>query len=86
MIKRVEGKAGALDTPIGALPRPEDVNLEGVPLTAEARDKLFGFDRQAWQAELDGIGNYLDEYGPRMPAALKNEQQRIAAELARTMA
>jgi phosphoenolpyruvate carboxykinase (GTP) len=81
MIKRVEGKAGAIDTPIGALPRLEDINLDGVRLTSEARDKLFGFDRQGWQAELESIGSYLDEYGPRMPGALKSEQQRIAASL-----
>jgi phosphoenolpyruvate carboxykinase (GTP) len=52
-------------------------------LTDEARDKLFGFDRDAWRAELDGIATYLDEYGPRMPSALKDEQQRIAAALSR---
>jgi phosphoenolpyruvate carboxykinase (GTP) len=86
MIKRVEGKAGAIDTPIGALPRLEDINLDGVRLSAEARDKLFGFDRQGWQAELESIGSYLDEYGPRMPGALRDEQQRIADALARTTA
>jgi phosphoenolpyruvate carboxykinase (GTP) len=81
MIKRVEGEAGAVDTPIGALPRIDDINLEGVALSDEAREKLFGFDREGWRAELDGIGGYLDEYGPRMPRALKDEQRRIADSL-----
>src|SRR3546814_2678569 len=44
MIGRVKGEAGAIDTPIGALPRPEDLDLAGVELTDEAREKLFGFD------------------------------------------
>jgi len=86
MIKRVEGSADAIDTPIGALPRPDDINLDGVALSDEARDKLFGFDRDAWRAELDGIATYLDEYGPRMPPALKVEQQRIADALSRPSA
>jgi phosphoenolpyruvate carboxykinase (GTP) len=82
MIKRVEGEAGAVETPIGAVPKPEDLNLDGIDLPGEARDKLFGFDRDAWRAEFEGIGSYLQEYGPRMPQALKDEQQRIARLLA----
>ena len=81
MIARVKGTAGALDTPIGALPRPDDLNLDGLALGEEARDALFGFDRSGWQAEFASIGEFLDEYGPRMPAALKTEQSRILGEL-----
>ncbi|MFZ5638510.1 MAG: phosphoenolpyruvate carboxykinase (GTP) [Pseudomonadota bacterium] len=82
MIERVKGGAGAVETPIGALPRPEDLNLDGVALSDEARAKLFGFDRDGWRAEFESIGEFLEEYGPRMPAALKAEQARILAELA----
>jgi phosphoenolpyruvate carboxykinase (GTP) len=81
MIARVKGEAGAVETPIGALPRPEDLNLDGIALGEEARAKLFGFDREAWRAEFDSIGEFLDEYGPRMPQALKAEQARIRAAL-----
>ncbi|HZX80700.1 MAG TPA: phosphoenolpyruvate carboxykinase (GTP) [Lysobacter sp.] len=79
MIKRVEGQADAIETPIGALPREQDLDLDGVQLSDEAREKLFGFDRDGWRAELDSIGDYLREYGPRMPQALHDEQARIAA-------
>ena len=82
MIKRVEGKADVVASPIGGLPKLDEINLDGIALSDEARDKLFGFDRDGWRAEFDGIGNYLDEYGPRMPQALKDEQRRIAARLA----
>ena len=81
MIERVKGTAGAVDTPIGALPRIEDLNLDGVALSDEAKQKLFGFEHDGWRAEFASIGEYLEEYGPRMPAALKAEQQRIQAEL-----
>jgi phosphoenolpyruvate carboxykinase (GTP) len=81
MIGRVEGSAGALETPIGFLPRPADLDLRGLHLDDEARALLFGFDRAGWQAEFESIGRYLDEYGPRMPAALTLEQARIAKAL-----
>ncbi len=82
MIKRVEGKAGTQDTPVGALPVPGELNLDGLEISEEARDKLFGFDQAGWQAEFASIGQYLEEYGARMPAALKDEQSRISQTLA----
>jgi len=82
MIRRVEGTADATETPIGRLPAEADLNLERLELSAEARAKLFGYDRAGWQAEFESIGEFLDEYGPRMPAALKAEQVRISGALA----
>jgi len=81
MIRRVKGEVDAIDTQIGALPRIEDLTLDCVVLSEEARAKLFGFDAEGWRAEIDGIADYLDEYGDRMPQKLKGEQQRIAAAL-----
>lgn len=81
MIGRVKGEAGATETPIGRLPKAGDLNLDGVNLNDEAQAKLFGFDHAGWSAEFDSIGEYLREYGPRMPQALHDEQQRIAAAL-----
>ncbi len=81
MIKRVEGLADAVETPIGHFPRATDLNLDGVPLSREAEAKLFGFDPEGWRAEIESIGAYLEEFGERMPGALKAEQARIAARL-----
>ena len=81
MVGRVEGRANAVDTPIGAIPSEADLNLEGVELSDDARAVLFGYDRDGWKAEFESIGEYLEEYGPRMPEALKDERVRIASEL-----
>ncbi len=82
MIKRVEGQAEAVETPIGYLPDADALNLHGLSLSDEARVKLFWFDRDGWRDEFEGIGQFLGEFGPRTPAALTEEQQRIAALLA----
>jgi phosphoenolpyruvate carboxykinase (GTP) len=81
MVKRVEGKAGGLETPIGVLPVQGELNLDGLALSDEAREKLFGFDHAGWQAEFASIGQYLGEYGPRMPESLTSEQVRISGML-----
>jgi phosphoenolpyruvate carboxykinase (GTP) len=82
MIGRVKGEAGAVDTPIGAIPSDGDINLEGVSLSPEARTTLFGFDRAGWQREFADLEGFLAEFGDRMPDALKTERRRVAEELA----
>lgn len=82
MIKRVKGEVGVEATPIGHLPNEADLNLDGVHLTAEGREKLFGYDRAGWAHEFAGITEYLDEYGARMPQGLKDECAMIRKELA----
>ena len=77
MIGRVEGTAGAIETPIGLQPTEDDINLGGVGLGEDARSLLFGFDRAGWQSEFEGIRTYLHDYGPRMPPPLIQEQARI---------
>ena len=72
-----------MDTPIGGLPVQAQLDLDGLDLPAQARDLLFDYDREGWQAEFASIGEYLDSYGERMPEALKAEQRRIAESLSR---
>jgi phosphoenolpyruvate carboxykinase (GTP) len=82
MLKRVEGRAGATETPIGFLPQLGDLNTEDLKLGAAELDQLLQVDPAGWQAEMDAIGDYLAAYGERMPTSLIAEQQRIAARLA----
>ena len=63
------------------LPSVDDLNTDGITLGDEAQAKLFGFDQAGWRAEFESIGEYLKEYGPRMPQSLHDEQQRIAKAL-----
>lgn len=82
MLKRVDGTADAVATPIGNLPKASDLNTDGLALDPAQLAQLLAVDQAGWQAELQAIGEYLDSYGPRAPAALHSEQQRIAAALA----
>ena len=58
-----------------------DLNLDGIHVPAETMEALFNVDREAWKVEISDIGEYLDSYGARTPAALKAEQERVAAGL-----
>jgi phosphoenolpyruvate carboxykinase (GTP) len=82
MLKRVDGEAGAVETPIGNLPNAADLNLDGLDIDSARLEELLGLDRDGWKREFAEIGAYLDSYGARTPAALRTEQQRVASALA----
>ena len=82
IIDRCEQRVGAKETPIGYLPEPGDIDIEGLDIDADAMHALTRIDTQQWQVEIESIGEYFDSFGDRLPAALRQEQQRIAKELA----
>ena len=82
VLKRATGQAGALETPVGNVPNPADLNTDGLGLDAAVLEQLLTVDREGYKAEMASIGEYLDEFGDRTPHALKAERARIAAQLA----
>jgi phosphoenolpyruvate carboxykinase (GTP) len=83
IINRCEDRVACLETPIGKMPLPGDLNLDGIDVPAAALEALLEVDTAAWQAEIADIGEYLDSYGDRAPAAIKKEQARVAEALDR---
>jgi phosphoenolpyruvate carboxykinase (GTP) len=81
MLRRADNQIGAIETPIGHLPHPADLNTEGLDVDAATLEQLLEVDAEGWRRELVAIGDYLGEFGERAPAALLAEQQRIAARL-----
>ena len=81
MLKRVEGTADAIDTPIGSVPRVSDLNTDGLDMAPGALDKLLHVDRDGWRHEMEAVGDYLSGYGDRTPARLMQEQRRIVMRL-----
>jgi phosphoenolpyruvate carboxykinase (GTP) len=83
IVRRCKGDLDAVESPIGRLPAPGDLNLEGINVDAATMEKLLAVDVDGWKAELAEVGDYLDSYGSRTPASLKAEWERVAAALNR---
>jgi phosphoenolpyruvate carboxykinase (GTP) len=83
IIDRCEGRVDATETPIGLLPHPQDIDTQGLDVSVDTMTALTSINVQQWQAEMTAIGEYLDSYGKRLPDALRQEQQRVVAELAK---
>ena len=59
IIKRCEGKADAEETPIGFVPKAEDINLEGLDFDLETLKGILQVDPSLWTSELDGLAARL---------------------------
>ena len=83
IIKRCEGKADAVETPIGYLPRPEDINLEGLDMDMETLKKILTVDNEKWTAETKEIEEYYKIFGDKLPAELRAELEGLKERLAK---
>jgi len=87
IIKRVEGKVDAVETPIGFLPKKEDINLSGIEdeVPASALDILLSVNKDEWKKEIAEMRRYYDEdikaKGGNIPQALYDELDAIEANL-----
>ncbi|GAA5168707.1 phosphoenolpyruvate carboxykinase (GTP) [Ornithinimicrobium tianjinense] len=73
MVDRIEGRVDAQESPIGYLPRPEDVDTEGLGVTPEGMASALAFSQEEWEAEVPLIQEWLDTFGDELPAALREE-------------
>ncbi|CAG0939197.1 phosphoenolpyruvate carboxykinase (GTP) [Gammaproteobacteria bacterium] len=81
IIDRCEGRAGARETPIGFLPQPADIDLDGLDIDRQVLESLLAVDTANWREELDGIAGYFAEYGSRIPPALIEEHGKVRRRL-----
>jgi len=81
IFRRTEGKADAVPTPIGLVPRAEDLNIDGLDITEEALEGLLTVDEAAVAAELPQIEEYLATYGDALPAEITAQLDQLKAAL-----
>ena len=77
MIDRIKGKVSARQTPVGLMPRVEDLDMEGLSLPAGVMDKLFELDKGEWQKEVREIETFYAQFGDRLPAPLKKRLNEL---------
>ena len=80
IIDRCEDNAPADDTPIGYVPRPQDINLGGLDLSTDSLNELLEIDREQWRKETELIEEHYAKFD-RLPEALKKELDDLKARL-----
>jgi phosphoenolpyruvate carboxykinase (GTP) len=81
IIDRCAGRVDAVETPIGFLPKPSDIDLKGLDVSKSTLEQLLAVDTEQWRKEMASIGEYFGEFGDRLPAELKAEHQKVLSAL-----
>ena len=81
IVQRVEGKVGAEDTPVGRLPRRQDLDLGGLSIGDSQLDTLLSVDPAIWREEAALNAKDLKALGERVPPALWREQAGLEERL-----
>ncbi len=81
ILDRIQGSAEATETPIGGVPTPKSLLLDGLSISRETLDKLLRVDANAWSEEERAIAQIFDKFGNRLPGAMREEQQALADRL-----
>jgi phosphoenolpyruvate carboxykinase (GTP) len=85
MLERIEGRARATDTPIGCVPTPESLALDGLAIPPGTLDELLRVNSSDWAEEEQSVGEFFKQFGDRLPAPLRQEHQALAARLSRAV-
>jgi phosphoenolpyruvate carboxykinase (GTP) len=81
MLERVRGTADAVETPVGLVPTPESLDLDGLDLAPEKVAALLRIDPADWAKEWRDQGDYLAQFGDRLPAAIREQHDRLGQRL-----
>ena len=81
IVDRVNGKATATETPIGFIPKYEDIEWTGLKFSKEDFDQVMAFDQAAWNTEVVSQEEFFFKLRDRLPKQLINERQQLIGRL-----
>ena len=81
IIDRARGRAAGKETPIGWVPRYDDIEWRGLVFPKEKFDQLQAFDRTAWQAEVLAHEELFLELHDRLPPEIIYERELLICRL-----
>ena len=81
VVDRLENEAEGIDSPVGILPKLEDLPLDGLEISETDLDALFDVDKSSWLAECDLTDEYFSQFDDRVPAEIQAELAELKQRL-----
>ena len=74
ILKRCDNEVDAVETAIGYVPKPEDINLEGLKdFDEEKLACILKVDNAKWAKEAAGVEEFYKKFGDKLPQELRDE-------------
>jgi phosphoenolpyruvate carboxykinase (GTP) len=81
IFERLDGKAEAVDTPIGRVPSRASLDTSGLGLSDAALNLLLNVDPAIWAKEAALIPEFYEGFGDHLPEGLWQEYRALLARL-----
>jgi phosphoenolpyruvate carboxykinase (GTP) len=81
MLERIEGKADATETSIGAVPTANAITLDGLNVSRETMNELLRVEPADWVMEHADVGDFFQKFGDRLPDEIRDEHNRLGERL-----
>ena len=82
ILDRCEGKAEAVETPIGYVPADKALDTHALDIDPAVLHTLLNIEPAKWRKEMQELGEYFKSYGARLPKGLEAEHARVMKALA----
>jgi len=81
IVDRCRARVGASETPIGYIPKIEDIDLTGLDLPSDTLEKLLAIDKKEWKKELTEHKEFFKMFGQRLPKEIWDEYKALEKRL-----
>ncbi|MFV0424584.1 MAG: phosphoenolpyruvate carboxykinase domain-containing protein, partial [Bacilli bacterium] len=79
ILDRCDNKVEAIDSPIGLLPKIDDIDIEDLEISKETISELLNINKDSWANEILSIKEFYAKFGETLPTDL-NVQLNILEE------
>jgi phosphoenolpyruvate carboxykinase (GTP) len=81
VFRRCQGRADAVESPIGLLPAEGAIETEGLTISEAAMAELLRVDEDLVRDQLPQIRDHFEKLGDRLPAAMRQQLEALEARL-----
>jgi phosphoenolpyruvate carboxykinase (GTP) len=79
--RRCDGEVEATESPVGLIPNPDDINVDGLALGAADLDHLLEVDVDELRQQLPQLEEHLAQFGDRLPDEIKAQLDALKQRL-----
>jgi len=80
-LERIDGKAAAVDTPIGRVPAPDSLDVEGLDMSDQDLLGAITVNVDEWKNEIPLIEEWFDKIGAALPSSMRDELDALKLRL-----
>ena len=81
IFERTTGDAEAVESPVGWVPRIDDLDLDGLEQDPSEFEQLVTIDREIWRQEADSIEQHLQLFGDKLPQNIADQLEQLRERL-----